>query len=502
MKVIKAYLESELQRGHIRPSRSPFAAPLLVIHKPDGGVRICVDYRELNALTIKNRNVPPRICDTLARLNRVQLFSKFDVIADFNQIRIKEGDQEKTAFLTRFGLFEYIVMPFGLCNAPGTFQSYINSVLRDWLDEFCSAYLDNVLVYSEHEEEHEGQCHRVLTRLRDAGLYLDVTKCEFNVKRVKYLGMILTTEGLQMDPDKVKAILEWKDLVTVKDIQAFIGFANFYRRFILAFSRLVAPLINVMKDASGQRKRIELTPAARQAFEDLKKAFTEAPVLVHFDPDLQVYIKTDASDWVIAGILSQMHDGVLRPVAYFSMKMKPAEINYPIYDKELLAIIKVFEEWNPELAGTAEPINVFSDHKALEYFMATKQLNRRQARWAEFLSEFNFVIRYRPSKQGTKPDSLTRRTGDVPDGVMDDRIQHQRQVVIHPHQTSLTNELDGGARHAVHLAMILDDSLEMTVSDVACWLYLIGEEEEPEDSMGDPMELAALDDSDHEAESA
>jgi hypothetical protein len=166
------------------------------------------------------------------------------------------------------------------------------------------------------------------------------------------------------------------------------------------------------------------TKGGLQAFEKLKAAFSSAPILVHFDPDEKAIIECDASDWVVSGILSQSHDDILRPVAFFSIKINPAECNYPIYDKELLAIIRAFESWKLELAGTVDPIEIFSDHKALEYFMTTKQLNRRQARWAEFLAEFNFVIRYRPGKQSTKPDSLTRRPGDIPNGVYDDRIQH------------------------------------------------------------------------------
>lgn len=228
MMALKAYIDEELRKGFIRRSSSPYAAPVLVVRKPGGGLRICIDYRQLNALTIKNRNAPPKIRDTLARLNRVRVFSKFDVIAAFNRVLVKASDQEKTAFLTRFGLFEYVVMPFGLCNAPGTFQSFINHTLRDFLDRFASAYLDDVLVYSESEEEHVQHNLQVLTKLRAAGLYLDIRKSEFHVKRVKYLGMILSTEGLQIDLDKVKAIQEWGDLRTIRDVQAFIRFANFY----------------------------------------------------------------------------------------------------------------------------------------------------------------------------------------------------------------------------------------------------------------------------------
>lgn len=486
MIALKAYIQEELRKGFIRESTSPYAAPVLVVKKPGGGLRICIDYRQLNALTIKNRNAPPKISDTLARLNKVRLFSKFDVIAAFNRVLVRKEDQEKTAFLTRFGLFEYVVMPFGLCNAPGTFQSFINSVLRDYLDEFCSAYLDDVLVYSFSEEDHVQHCIKTLTRLRDAGLYLDIRKCEFHVTRVKYLGMILTCEGLQMDPDKIKAIKDWKDLRTVKDVQAFIGFANFYRRFIFKFSLIVRPLIELIRDTAVGQK-LNFHDKARAAFERLKGAFTSESVLAHFDPDLKAIIECDASDWVVSAILSQWHGEVLRPVAYFSMKMKAAELNYPIYDKELLAIIKAFEEWRPELAGTEDPIEIFSDHRTLQWFMSTKQLSRRQARWAEFLAEFNFIIKYRPGKQGTKPDSLTRRTDDVPDNVSDDRIQQQQQQLLKDHMfeppppgvetaSILSLTPDDGCHHAVFLADIVNDQLELSVVDLTQWVQAFSEE--------------------------
>lgn len=468
--VVKAYLDDELKKGHIRSSKSPYAAPLLVVKKPGGGLRICIDYRQLNALTIKNRNSPPQIRDTLARMNKARVFSKFDVIAAFNRLRVRPEDQEKTAFITRYGLYEYICMPFGLCNAPGTFQEYINRVLAEYLDEFCSAYLDDVLVYSEDESLHEDHCRKVLTRLRKAGLFLDIGKCQFSVKKVTYLGMILSTEGLEMDPAKIRAIQDWADPEKLKDVQAFIGFANFYRRFIFGFSRIVAPMTLLIKEAN-QGKKFSFSEEARTAFNTLKKAFISAPVLAHFDPELESTIETDASDYVVSAILSQKHGDVLRPVAYFSMKMTGPETNYPIYDKELLAIIKAFEEWRPELAGTDDPIEVFSDHKALEYFMTTKKLNRRQARWAEFLSEFHFVIHYRPGKQGTKPDSLTRRPGDIPQGVEDDRLQHNYQTILTPDRVKAKS-----TRDAIYLAHIIIEDVTMTVPELAHELYLLSEE--------------------------
>ena len=204
--VVKAYVDEMLEKGFIRSSSSRFAAPVLVVKKFGGGLRVCIDYRSLNALIIKDRNCPSLIRETLARLCAAKYYIKLDVIAAFNEIRIREGDEEKTAFLTRYGLYEYVVMPFGLCNALGTFQSYINDVLREYLDDFCTVYLDDVLVYSNNKEDHIKHVRKVLDKLHVAKLFLDINKCEFFVNDVKYLGLIITIEGVKMDSEKVQAI--------------------------------------------------------------------------------------------------------------------------------------------------------------------------------------------------------------------------------------------------------------------------------------------------------
>lgn len=492
-RAIKAYIDDMLGRGFIRPSTSPYASPVLVVKKPGGGLRICVDYRQLNAITKKNRNAPPSIKETLARMAKVRWMTIVDVVAAFNTVRIKEGDEEKTAFLTRYGLYEYVVMPFGLCNAPGTFQTFINETLREYLDDICTAYLDDVLIYTCDDDEsvHEADVIKVLSKIRDAGLHLDPTKCKFKVKKVKYLGLILTTEGIEMDPKKVSTILDWQIPRSVKDVQSFLGFANFYRRFIKGFSYIAKALTELTrKDGEGKDQRHQFPliadSKAIQAFHRLKDAFKTAGVLAHFDPDLETWLETDASDFVTAAILSQKDaTGVLRPVAFLSHKMNPAECNYEIYDKELLAIVNAFEQWRFELSGTDDPIMVLSDHQALQTFMTTKRLNRRQARWAEFMAEFNFIIKYRPGKQGTKPDALTRRPGDLPESPDDIRRRHQLQVVIKPDQVdpearvcTINIAKDGGSRHAVYLAnLITQRTLPDSIPAVAQMLYQLSEED-------------------------
>ena len=376
LEVLKKYLDENLSKGFIRSSLSPVASPVLMVRKPNGGIRVCIDYRALNEITIKNRYPIPRISETLDRLSKAKIFSKFDIIHAFNRIRMKEAHEWLTAFNTRYGQFEYLVMPFGLCNAPATFQNYINEAVRDFLDHFCTAYLDDILVYSQTKEDHTQHVLKVLRRLRERRLQLDIDKCEFHVQRIKYLGLIITAEGITMDPEKIAAIQEWRAPTSVKDVQQFVGFCGFYRRFIACFSertRIFSELTRGESFSSRTGKRrmrykpFVWTEEHQQAFDGLKEAFRTAPILAHFDPDKETWIETDSSDFVTAGVMSQMHDGILRPVAFFSKMMSPAECNYMIYDKELLAIIRSFETWRPEVASVdpARPVKVYTDYGRL-----------------------------------------------------------------------------------------------------------------------------------------
>ncbi len=430
LEVVKKFLDEHLQKGFIRTSTSPAAAPVLLAKKPGGGIRVCVDYRGLNALTPRNRYPIPLIRETLDALCNAKYYTKMDIIAAFNKLRMAEGEEWKTAFLTRYGLFEYLVMPWGLQNAPATFQHFINSVLHEFLDKFASAYLDDIIIYSKTKKEHREHVTKVLQALQKAGLQLDINKCEFTVQETKYLGLIVTSEGIKMDPQKVKAILEWQPPTGLKDLQSFLGFANFYRRFIKGFSQITRPLTNMLK----KTRSWSFSDECKASFEELKKAFSSAPVLAYFDPRKKTVLEADASNWASGGVLSQYaEDGTLRPVAYFSAKHNPQECNYEIYDKELLAIVKALEEWRPELQGVEEEFEVITDHKNLQHFMTTKLLNQRQVRWSEFLSRFNFRIVYRPGKLAGKPDALSRKAEDRPlskTDCSDDRINHRYQQVL------------------------------------------------------------------------
>jgi len=428
--VLRKTLTDLLDKGFIRVSNSPAAAPVLFVRKAGGGLRFCVDYRGLNKLTRKDRYPLPLIYETLRNLSQARWFTKLDVKAAFHKIRIAEGDEWLTAFRTRYGLYEWLVTPFGLANAPSTFQKYINWSLRDYLDEFCSAYIDDVLIYTSGSQlDHQKKVRKVLQRLQDAGLQLDVDKCEFEVKSTKYLGFIIEAgQGLRMDPAKVEAITSWQAPTSVKAVRSFLGFANFYRRFIKDFSKVTAPLTDLTKHDLP----FMWSKEADTAFLRLKELFTTAPILAQFDPDRETIIETDASAWSTGGTLFQFDvNGLLRPCAYYSRKNIPAECNYEIYDKEMLAIINCLQEWDAELRSVKE-FQIRTDHKNLEYFMTVRKLTERQMRWSLILSRYNFTIAYIPGKDNPRADALSRREQDLPAGITDERLQLRMAQLIKP----------------------------------------------------------------------
>jgi transposase InsO family protein len=422
----KRYLLDNLSKGFIEPSQSPFAAPILFVKKADGRLRFCIDFQKLNDLTRKDRYPLPLIDELLARVSKAKVFTKLDIRQAFHRIRMHPDSEELITFQTHYGTYKCKVLPFGLTNGPATYQHYMNDVLFDYLDDFCTAYLDDILIYSENELDHEAHVKKVLQRLRDTGLQVDLRKCEFNVTRTKYLGFIITTDGIEVDPEKVSAVVNWQTPSNVQGIQSFLGFCNFYRRFIPEYGKIAKPLVQLTKTGIA----FQFNRKCWDAFEELKARLTSAPVLRHYDPELESMIETDASDRVLAGMLSQLHpDGEWYLVAYYSKTMAPAECNYEIHDKEMLAVVKSLDQWRPELQGTANRIKVYTDHKALEYFMTTKQLTAWQARWAEALSEYYFMIMYWAGKQNTKADALTQRDNEVAaqDGI---KTQYQTRAFL------------------------------------------------------------------------
>ena len=410
---LKKYIVEKTRLGHIRPSTSSAGAPILFAKKKDGSLRLCVDYRGLNNITIKNKYPLPLIQELLQRLSEAKYFTKLDLKDGYNHIRMAKGEEWKTAFRTRYGHFEYLVMPMGLTNAPASFQELINNTLREFLDTSVIVYLDDILIYSKSYSQHIKDVRAVLRRLREKKFFCNLKKCSFHKQEIEYVGYIISPSGASMDPRKVKAVKEWPSPKNIHDLMSFLGFANYYRRFIERYSGYVVPLTKLLKKDA----KYEWTSEQQEAFETLKRKFTTAPVLVHFDPSKAIFLETDASDFALGACLSQPDSsGRLRPVAFYSRKFNSAELNYEIHDKELLAIVASFKEFRVYLEGSQHTITVYSDHKNLTYFTTSKDLNRRQVRWSELLSSYNFTIVHRPGTLNKRADALSRRPDYVPTG--------------------------------------------------------------------------------------
>ncbi|KAG8498747.1 hypothetical protein CXB51_005165 [Gossypium anomalum] len=369
---LKAQIQELLDRGFIRPSVSPWGAPVLFVKKKDGTMRMCIDYRQLNKLTIKNKYPLPRIDDLFDQLRGASVFSKIDLRSGYYQLRVKEVNIHKTAFRTRYGHYEFLVMPFGLTNAPVAFMDLMNCVFQPYLDRFVVIFIDDILVYSETKAKHDEHLRTVLQVLREKELYVKFSKCEFWLREVTFLEYVVSAEGIKVDPHKIEAILEWKSPRSVSEIRSFLGLAGYYRRFVEDFSVMAAPLTKLI------RKGVPFvwTEKQQEAFEKLKKVLTEAPVLI-------------------------------QPESGKDFTLKPHEGNYPTHDLELAAVIFALKIWRHYLYG--ERCIIYTDHKSLNYLLTQKELNLRQRRWIELLKDYDCSIEYHPGKANVVADALSRR---------------------------------------------------------------------------------------------
>ena len=404
---MEAYITDSLKTGLIRPSSSPLGAGFFFVAKKDNSLRPCIDYRGLNYITIKNKYPLPLIDSAFGPLHEATIFTKLDLRNAYHLVRVKEGDEWKTGFNTPLGHFEYLVMPFGLTNAPAVFQALINDVLRDMLNRFVFVYLDDILIFSRNLEEHIQHVSLVLKRLLENKLYVKAEKCTFHVDSVSFLGFIVEKGQIKTDPAKVQAVAEWPTPTSRKQLQRFLGFANFYRRFIRDYSKVATPLTRL----TSVKIPFGWSPAAEAAFSKLKFLFSSAPVLIHPDSTAQFVVEVDASDSGVGAVLSQRtaSDQKLHPCAFFSRQLTSAEKNYDVGNRELLAVVLALQEWRHWLEGSIHPFIVWSDHKNLSYLQSARRLNSRQARWALFLGRFNFTLTFRPGTRNIKPDALSRQ---------------------------------------------------------------------------------------------
>jgi Reverse transcriptase (RNA-dependent DNA polymerase)/RNase H-like domain found in reverse transcriptase/Integrase zinc binding domain/Chromo (CHRromatin Organisation MOdifier) domain/Aspartyl protease len=405
LRELKRQLDQLLKDGKISPSTSPYGAPVLFVKKKDGKLRMCIDYRALNSQTIQNRYALPRIDELFDRLHGAKVFSKLDLTSGYYQIAVDPKDRHKTAFRTRYGHYEFNVMPFGLTNAPATFQTLMNDMFRDLLDVCVIVYLDDILVYSKNKEEHEQHLRQVLQRLKDNQLYAKLSKCTFFANSVEYLGHIADGDGLRPNPRLIQALTDFPRPKTLKELQSFLGLANYYRKFIANFSHIALPLTDATRNTTRSNLRpIEWTESMQAAFDELKKVLTSAPCLALPDPDGEFEVTTDASEDAKAVGAVLMQNG--HPVAYESTKLNPHQLNYSVHDKEMCAIMHALERWRPFLLG--RHFKVYTDHRSLVHFKTQSNLNQRQLRWQERTADYDMEILYKPGKENVVADALSR----------------------------------------------------------------------------------------------
>jgi transposase InsO family protein len=425
LETLRTTLEDLLRARFIRPSNSPYGCPVLFIPKKGTSeLRFCVDYRAINKLTVADRYPLPRIDELLDQLADARQFSKIDLRSGYWQIRIREQDISKTAFRTKYGSFEWVVMPFGLCNAPATFQRLMNQVLRPYIDKFVCVYLDDLLIYSKTVEEHKEHIRLVMEALQNAKLQINTRKCDWGMKKISYLGFIVTPNGLQPDPQKVAAVKDWPIPRTQRDVRAFLGLAGYFRRFIDQFAAKTIALTDLTQEGVDVRK--EWSKRHEQEMDWIKDALMNAPVLKLPDFNRHFHVLPDYCGNAVGAWIGQSDPPAdesdirsLRPIAYLSRKLNKHERNYPTFEGELLAIVNALQEWRPYLEGSS--FTIHSDHRGLQWLMSQKSLNRRQARWVEVLQGYEaavitgntatpkMTIKYLPGDQNTVGDLLSRR---------------------------------------------------------------------------------------------
>ncbi|KZV49595.1 hypothetical protein F511_15455 [Dorcoceras hygrometricum] len=377
LKELKDQLEDLLTKGYIRPSVSPWGAPVLFVRKKDGSMRLCIDYRQLNKATVKNKYPLPRIDDLFDQLQGSTVYSKIDLRSGYHQLRVRDEDISKTAFRTRYGHYEFVVMPFGLTNAPAVFMSLMNRVFQRYLDDFVIVFIDDILIYSKNLNDHASHLRTVLQTLRNEKLYAKLSKCEFWLQRVVFLGHIISGAGISVDPSKIEAVINWPRPKSVPEIRSFMGLAGYYRRFIQDFSSIAKPITQLTQ----KNAPFVWSEACENSFLELKKRLTTAPVLTIPVGTGGFVVYCDASHQGLGCVLMQRG----HVIAYASRQLKPHEIRYPVHDLELAAIVFALNIWRHYLYG--EKFEIFSDHKSLKYLFSQSELNMRQRRWLDLLKD-------------------------------------------------------------------------------------------------------------------
>ncbi|GJU00491.1 reverse transcriptase domain-containing protein [Tanacetum coccineum] len=371
MQELSGQLQELQDKGFIQPSHSPWGAPVLFVKKKDGSFRMCINYRELNKLTVKNRYPLPRIDDLFDQLQGSRFFYKIDLRSGYNQLRVHEDDIPKTAFRTRYGHFEFTIMPFGLTNAPAVFMDLMNRVCKSYLDKFVIVFIGDILIYSKSKEEHEVHLRLVLELSRKEKLYAKFSKCELSLQEVHFLSHVVNHNGIHMDLSKIEAVKNWKAPTTPSEIRSFLGLAGYYRYFIVNFSKIAKPLTSLTQKNQKYVWGVE----QEEAFQTLKNNLCEAPIL---------------------SLPDRVEDF-----------LKIHEKNYTTHDLELGAVVFALKIWRHYFYGTKSVI--YMDHKSLQHIFDQKELNIRQRRWIELFSDYECEIRYHPGKANVEADALSRK---------------------------------------------------------------------------------------------
>src|SRR5438132_1790391 len=397
---MKVQLQELLDKGFIRPSSSSWGCPAMFVDKKDQTKRLVVDYGSLNEVTVKNKYPLPDINILFDQLSGAKVFSKIDLRSGYHQIKVREEDIPKTAFSTRYGLYEFLVMSVGLTNAPAFFMYLMNSVFMMELDVCVVIFIDDILVYSKNEEEHAKHLRIVLDRLQEHQLYAKFSKCQFWLKEVSFLDHILSEKGVAVDPSKVQEVLEWKSRTSVTEIRSFLGLAGYYRRFIQDFSKIAKPMTKLLQ----KEAKFNWTSDCEAAFQQLKNLLTTAPVLTQPDITKSFYVYCDASGTGLGCVL--MQEG--KVIAYASRQWRKHEEHYATHDLELAVVVHALKIWRHYLL--ANVCHIFTDHKSLKYIFTQSELNMRQRRWLELIKDYKLEVHYHPGKANVVADALSRKS--------------------------------------------------------------------------------------------
>ncbi|GMP59602.1 hypothetical protein CsSME_00022824 [Camellia sinensis var. sinensis] len=382
LKELKVQLQELLDKKFIRPSTSPWGAPVLFVKKKDGSLRLCIDYRELN------------------KLQGAQVFSKIDLRLGYHQLKVKPEDIDKIAFRTRYGHYEFLVMPFGVTNAPAAFMDFVNRIFKPYLDDFIVVFIDDILIYSKSVKEHEHHLRLVLQTLREQKLYVKLSKCEFLLDHVMFLGHVVCKDGISVDPQKIEAVVNWPRPTNVTEVRSFLGLAGYYRRFVKDFSKIALPLTQLTQKGIS----FDWTDQRESAFQELKTRLVTASVLTLPSGTDGYTVFSDASHKGLGCVLMQK----VRVIGYASRQLRPHEKNYPTHDLELAAVVFALKIWHHYLYGVT--CEVYTDHKSLKYFFTQKELNMRQRRWLKLIKDYDLQILYHPGKANTVADALSRKS--------------------------------------------------------------------------------------------